>query len=316
MKRFRTAAARRQKLRRVLPYAGGAVLLAVVATALALTVPRSAQQAGAGTLTTGTAAMSTTSTVTTETEDTSTSGTAATLPVSVATSSTTMPLQTTTSSTTAPSGNAGDYVVVIDPGHQAKANYGHEPVGPGSAEMKDKVSSGTHSINTGAPESQLVLAVSLGLRDSLQANGIRVVMTRTAENVDVSNVQRAQIANEAGADLFVRIHADGAADTSIHGILMLYPATIKGWTDDIAAQSKQAASLALDSLISATGARNRGMVARSDMTGFNWSDVPVILPEIGLMTNPAEDALLATEEYRSKIVQGLTDAILDYLGLR
>jgi N-acetylmuramoyl-L-alanine amidase len=55
--------------------------------------------------------------------------------------------------------------------------------------------------------------------------------------------------------------------------------------------------------------------ARSDLSGFNWSDVPVILPEIGLMTNRAEDALLATDDYQDKIVQGLTEAILDFLGV-
>ena len=96
---------------------------------------------------------------------------------------------------------------------------------------------------------------------------------------------------------------------------MLYPVSIAGWTDDIAAESKRAATLALDELIAATGAESRGLSARSDMTGFNWSDVPVFLPEIGLMTNAAEDALLATAAYQDKIVQGLTGAILSYLGV-
>ena len=73
---------------------------------------------------------------------------------------------------------------------------------------------------------------------------MKVVMTRTIENVDLSNIQRAQIANKAGADLFVRIHADGSTDAATSGIHVLYPASIKGWTDDIAVASKKAASLA------------------------------------------------------------------------
>jgi N-acetylmuramoyl-L-alanine amidase len=206
-------------------------------------------------------------------------------------------------------------VVVIDPGHQAKANYDQEPIGPGSSKTKAKVSSGTRSVNTGSPESRLVLAVGLKLQAALEAHGIRVVMTRTVQDVDISNVERAKLANKAGADLFVRIHADGVADSSTHGILMLYPATITGWTDDIAVESKRAARLALDELIEATGAYNRGLSARSDLSGFNWSDVPVILPEIGLMTNTAEDRLLATDAYEDKIVQGLTGAILKFLGV-
>jgi N-acetylmuramoyl-L-alanine amidase len=204
-------------------------------------------------------------------------------------------------------------LVVIDPGHQLHANSALEPVGPGSATMKAKVSAGTASVNTGSPESALVLNVGLKLRESLRAYGLDVVMTRETQSVDVSNAQRAQMANEAGADLFVRIHADGATDQSVNGILMLYPATITGWTDDIAAESKRGAALALQELIKATGARDRGLSARSDLAGFNWSDVPTFLAEIGLMTNPAEDQLLATDAYQDKIVSGLTLAILSFL---
>jgi N-acetylmuramoyl-L-alanine amidase len=168
---------------------------------------------------------------------------------------------------------------------------------------------------TGIPESQLVLTIGLKLRDALTAKGIKVVMTRTTQNVDISNIQRAQIANQAHANLFVRIHADGSDDHSISGIHVLYPAVIKGWTDDIAEASKRAATIALEDLVAATGAKSRGLDARTDIAGFNWSDVPVILPEIGFMTNPDEDRRLETDAYQEKIVQGLTKAILTFLGV-
>jgi N-acetylmuramoyl-L-alanine amidase len=103
--------------------------------------------------------------------------------------------------------------------------------------------------------------VSLKLRDALENYGIEVVMTRTTQNVDISNIQRAQIANKAGADLFVRIHADGSDESSTRGIHVLYPASVKGWTDDIATASKQAATLAQRELIAATGAKDRGIDA-------------------------------------------------------
>jgi N-acetylmuramoyl-L-alanine amidase len=99
----------------------------------------------------------------------------------------------------------------------------------------------------------------------------------------------------------------------VNGVLVLHPASISGWTDDIAVESSRAATLALQELVAATGAKSRGLSARSDLAGFNWSDVPVFLPEIGLMTNPTEDALLATDAYQNKIVTGLTRAILGYL---
>ncbi len=243
--------------------------------------------------------------------------TATTAPPTTAAATTTSKVTTTTAvpTTSTTIRRSAGLVVVIDPGHQAKADSTLEPIGPGASEQKAKVSSGTAGVVTGTPESELVLAVALKLRDSLEAHGIKVVMTRTSQNVSISNIQRAQMANEAGADLFVRVHADGNADSAVHGIHVLYPASIAGWTDDIAAASKQAAAIAQDALIAATGAKNRGIDARSDMTGFNWSDVPVILPEIGFMTNATEDKLLATGAYQDKIAQALTRAILAFLGV-
>ncbi len=232
------------------------------------------------------------------------------------TTTTERPTTTTVKATPSSLAPASGKVVVIDPGHQAHANSGLEPVGPGSSTKKEKVSSGTAGVVTGIPESRLVLTVGLKLRDSLKAHGIKVVMTRTSQDVDLTNIARAQIANAAHADLFVRIHADGATGSSTNGIHVLYPATTKGWTDDIAAASKKAASIAQRDLVAATGAKDRGIDARSDMTGFNWSDVPVILPEIGFMTNPAEDRALATASYQDKIVKGLAQAILEFLGVK
>jgi N-acetylmuramoyl-L-alanine amidase len=206
-------------------------------------------------------------------------------------------------------------VVVIDPGHQAVPDLTLEPVGPGSTDMKAKVSSGTAGVATGTPESELALTLGLKLRDALEAEGIHVVMTRTTNDVNISNMQRAQLANQAGADLFVRVHADGSTNANTHGIHVLYPESIAGWTDDIAVPSKAAAALALQELVAATGAVNLGLVVRADMTGFNWSDVPAIIPEVGFMTNSAEDRLMATGAYQDKIVQGLTKAILGFLGV-
>jgi N-acetylmuramoyl-L-alanine amidase len=211
-------------------------------------------------------------------------------------------------------GGLAGKVVVIDPGHQQYANTNTEPVGPGSTTMKMKVTAGTSGISTHIAESQFVLDLGLQLRDVLKAKGITVVMTRTTQAVNISNVTRAKIANDAHASLFVRIHADGWTDASYNGLKVLYPASITGWTDDIAAASKSAATIAQSELIKATGAKNLGIVARSDLTGFNWSNVPVILPEVGFMTNVAEDKLMATKAYRDKLVNGMAQGIIKYLS--
>jgi N-acetylmuramoyl-L-alanine amidase len=311
-------------MRSLIAWLGGLVLVALVALVVLLAMRGYGGQADvdatsitmpAGTTTSlmasgGSTAGETSTTTETVLPDGATGSTAPSTTTSEPATTTSAP--STTSTTSQPP--AGK-VVVIDPGHQARGNSSTEPVGPGSGEAKAKVSSGTAGVITGTPESELVLFVALKLRDSLAAHGIEVVMTRTTQDVDISNIERAQIANAAGADLFVRIHADGSDSSSTAGIRVLYPASIKGWTDDIATASKEAAALAQRELITATGASDRGIDARSDMTGFNWSDVPVILPEIGFMTNPTEDKLLATPAYQQKIVDGLTRAILGFLGV-
>jgi N-acetylmuramoyl-L-alanine amidase len=208
-------------------------------------------------------------------------------------------------------------VVVIDPGHQSRGSNQPEPIGPGSAQTKPRVTSGTRGVATGTPEHELVLAVGLKLKAALEARGIEVVMTRTTADVDLSNIERTQIANAAKADLYVRLHADGSPQGSrARGIHVLYPASVKGWTDDIAEPSRRAAELAQAALIAGTQAPDLGIDAREDMTGFNWSDVPVVLPEIGFMTNPDEDRLLASDAYRQKIADALAEAAAVFLDER
>ncbi len=204
------------------------------------------------------------------------------------------------------------YVVCIDPGHQAQANLDPEPIGPGSSETKEKVRGGTTGKTTGMPEYQTMLEVSLKLKEALEARGVDVVMTRTANDVDISNAERAEVANQAGADLFVRMHADGSNDASVSGCSTLYAAG-NTWVQPIEERSKAAAEDVQTALAAKTGAASRGTVPRSDITGFNWARVPAILVESGFMSNPEEDRLLNTPEYQQRVADGIADGVLIYL---
>ena len=206
-------------------------------------------------------------------------------------------------------------VVVIDPGHDLRANLATEPIGPGSSTRKIKDGGGTHGVVSGTTEAELNLAVSSRLRALLEGAGIRVVMTRSrTAGTSVGNVARAGIANRAGAALFLRIHADGASSSGARGTHTLYPALRAGWTDDIYRQSRAAARIVQQQLLRTLGFPDRGLQERSDLTGFNWADVPAILVEIGFMTNPAEDTVLATDTYRGRAARGLCSGVLRFLG--
>jgi N-acetylmuramoyl-L-alanine amidase len=206
-------------------------------------------------------------------------------------------------------------VVVVDPGHDLRANSDTEPIGPGSPTLKIKDGGGTRGAVTGIREAHLVLDVSLRLRRLLERSGVRVVMTRTrTAGTSVGNVARARVANGAGARLFLRVHADGHASAAVRGTHVLVPALRRGWTDDVYAPSRRAAQLLLTELVAALGFPERGITERSDFTGFNWSDVPVALVEMGFMTNPTEDRLLATAAYRQRAAVGLCRGALRFLG--
>ena len=206
-------------------------------------------------------------------------------------------------------------VVVVDPGHDLRANPDTEPIGPGSSTLKIKDGGGTHGVVSGLREADLNLRVSLRLRRLLRDAGVRVVMTRTrTAGTSMGNIARARIANRAGAALFLRVHADGSTDRSARGTHTLHPALHRGWTDDVYTRSKRAARLVQRELVRSLGFPDRGLQERSDFTGFNWADVPVILTELGFMTNPAEDRLLATSAYQRRAAVGLCRGTLRFLG--
>lgn len=206
-------------------------------------------------------------------------------------------------------------LVVVDPGHDLRANTATEPIGPGSSERKIKDGGGTSGVVSGLREAELNLRVGLRLRALLERAGVPVVMTRTTTaGSSMGNVARARIANRAGAALFLRIHADGSSDPSARGTHTLHPALRRGWTDDVYADSKRAARIVQRELRAALGFPDRGLQERSDFTGFNWADVPVILVEMGFMTNPTEDRLLATAAYQRRAALGLCRGTLRYLG--
>jgi N-acetylmuramoyl-L-alanine amidase len=208
-------------------------------------------------------------------------------------------------------------VVVVDPGHDRLANLRTEPIGPGSATRKILDGGGTHGVVTGIAEPDLTLAVSLRLRELLRRAGVRVVLTRTqTAGTSMGNIARARIANRAHAGLFLRVHADGSASSGARGTHTLTPSLRRGWTDDVYAASHRAARLVQTELVRALGFPDRGIQERSDYTGFNWADVPVILVELGFMTNPTEDRELARPAVRERAALGLCRGTLRFFGLR
>jgi N-acetylmuramoyl-L-alanine amidase len=192
-------------------------------------------------------------------------------------------------------------LVCLDPGHGTAPAIGRqvEPIGPGSAQMKVKDPGGA------AGEAPVALAIARRTRALLRARGYRVAMTRDGIGYRGGNRERARFCNARGAALMIRIHADGSSDPGVHGVSTLVPALRRGWTSDIYGASGRAGRLLQDELVQATAARDLGVVERTDLTGFNWADVPVVLVETGFMSNRREAGLLRTGAYQQKVAGAL-----------
>jgi N-acetylmuramoyl-L-alanine amidase len=212
----------------------------------------------------------------------------------------------------APPATAVPGVVVIDAGHQAHLDTRQEPIGPGASETKDRVEAGTSGVVTHVAESVRNLEVALKLETALESLGVKVIMIRTTQGVDIPNSHRAAIANKAHAALFIRLHCDSADSSSTHGLLMLQPG-VNRWSGPIRVQSHEAARIVDKAVLAATGARDRGIMDRNDLSGFNYATVPSILVEIGVMTNPAEDRRLGTPAYQQELADGMAKGVVEYL---
>ena len=210
--------------------------------------------------------------------------------------------------------DGGGKVICIDAGHQARGNSSLEPNGPGSSTMKAKVTTGATGCVTGKTESQINLEVALKLQQALQSQGYTVIMCRTSQNVDISNAERAEIANSNNVSAFIRLHCDSSTSSSATGTLTLAPSTSNPYCASIASESQALSKSIVTNICSVTGSRNRGVSIVDNMTGLNWSKVPVTIVEMGFLSNPQEDQLLASDDYQNKIVQGIVNGIGAYLN--
>ena len=205
----------------------------------------------------------------------------------------------------------GQYVICIDPGHQTKGDMSQEPVAPGSSEKKFKVSWGTQGVATKIPEYELTLSASKILKKDLEKMGFKVIMTRETNDVNITNSERAIFANDNNADLVIRIHADGSDDSSTTGASLHIPSQDSQYTSKIYPESNECAKL-ISLQMKQDGFKVNDIYQRSDLTGFNWSKVPVVLVEMGFMSNPEEDQKMAETSYQEKMMKSVAEGAQAY----
>lgn len=205
-------------------------------------------------------------------------------------------------------------LIVIDAGHQRYGNNEQEPIGPGAKETKAKVTSGATGIVTGKLESLINLEVAFKLKEKLEASGYQVIMVRTSQDVNMSNSERAKIANENNAGAFIRIHCNSDNSSAVKGALTIAPSKSNQYCSQIAEASQSLSKSVLDNICNETGAKNRGVMISDTMSGINWCQVPVTIVEMGFLSNQEEDRLLSDSSYQDKIVTGIVKGINEYMN--
>lgn len=228
---------------------------------------------------------------------------------------------------TGQSEETGKYVVVIDPGHG-----GSQPGAIGSSGLKEK---------------DVVLDIGLKLRNALQKDGFTVYLTRDKDTT-VSLESRPQMALQREADVFISIHNNSVfqkGSTTARGVetYVLNSRYIGASAKDVADRENKAsqyhdfennvvnqiiadleesasiefsldlADIVQKRLVQHTGLANRG-VKQAPFIVLKGVNMAAVLVELGFISNPNEEKLLKTAEFREKLAQALSQSIKDYVN--
>ena len=197
------------------------------------------------------------------------------------------------------SGGLAGKTIVIDPGHGSIQPGGWTDPGAVGKVLK-------------LMERDVNLAVALKLQQLLTQQGAKVVMTHSTGRTYLSLAGRADVANNIGADIFVSIHSNSNSNSAISGTSVYYYAPT--WHSELSSQRWLRQRLALsiqNELVKAGGRKDIGILEES-FAVLRETKVPSVLVEMAYLSNPEEERLLATDQFRYQMALGIFRGIENY----
>jgi N-acetylmuramoyl-L-alanine amidase len=199
-------------------------------------------------------------------------------------------------------------VVCIDPGHPSETSAGNV-------------------LQNGTTEVHIVWVVGLKLKALLEAEGMKVVMTKSKESEVVTNKERAMIANQAKAAVMIRLHCDASTDSGYAVYSPDRQGTVQGVTGptpEIIARSRVAAELVhkgmgrvLEGVLKDGGVRGDSKTfvgsRQGALTGSIFSEVPAVLIEMVVLSNKEDAEFIKTEAGQMKMAKAIAEGIKLYL---
>ena len=220
------------------------------------------------------------------------------------------------------------HVVYIDPARQITEDLSLEPMSPDvdapqlmengeyatatsaqMAGMKKKMSTGAIGVSTGNFEYEVTLSIANYLNAELVKRGYTVYMSRTANNVDLSNAKRAQTANAYGTEIYIKIETPAAPEATASGMLGFIATSTNSHTGSMYQKNYELCYDILNTSCEETGAKRMGIYETDELTVLNYCDMPATVLDVGFLSNEQDDLTLSDDEYKKKIAVGIAKGI-------
>ena len=220
------------------------------------------------------------------------------------------------------------HVVFIDPARQITEDTSVEPMSPeidapsltdtgeyatstsaSSAGMKAKMTAAAVGVSSGTFEYDITMAVAQYLNSELVKRGYTVYLSRTTNNVNLSNAKRAQMANSCGAEIYVKLEASYSRDAAAKGELGFITTSTNSHNGDLYQNNYELCYDILKKTCEETGAQRMGIYETDNLTSLNYCDMPATVLNMGFLSNELDDRDLNTEEYQKKMAIGLAEGI-------